>query len=395
MLRDNVSESNRGRADFSPTSLTDVEIQSRRMRISLADGHAAQYDQPYWIETVRRLPEYEATAAGMLDREAEGLYVERFMELFRQPEGLGLNMKILPNASWAIDTVMTLAVRRQWRVALIEPAFDNLFLYARERGVPIVPVHEQRLRGDGVGALEGLDVDLLFLVTPNNPTGFTIQTAMLIEIAEWCARSRTTLAIDASFRAYDTTGADHYAILRDAGCSFVVIEDTGKTWPTRERKASIVSCSNDLKRDLNEICEIHVLGWSSPILVMLADLATRFTTIGLEHALWAPVRRNREIIRAAVGGTFVRPAAEAVESTLPLEWLEILDDRCDDHAVMRACAKRGLGVLPGRHFHWATLRSNAPVGSRFFRVSLLKDQQTIETGAALLRETLLTIATEG
>lgn len=388
------SKNGREKADRSKLiaalSLTDVEIASRNsLKVSMADGHAAQYDASWWKETVKLLPEFEAQAAKLVDREAEIEYRDSFMHLFGQHGGIGQDFKILPNASWSIDVVMTLAARRRWKIQLIEPCFDNLFLYARERGLETVPLDEQNLRSDGADAID-TTCDMVVLVSPNNPTGFTLNEGMFREIAAFCARSRITLAIDASFRAYDLSGADHYTILQEEGCSYVVIEDTGKTFPTRERKASIVTCSNDLKRDINEICEIHVLGWSSPILLMLTHLVKKFAEMGLDKALRNHVGSARTMVRNAIAGSMLRPAKSAMNSVLPVEFIEILDDRFSDIELMEHLRQMDLGVLPGRHFFWST--ADTTPNDRFIRISLLKEMKLVTMGAKLLSQGARSIA---
>lgn len=371
-------------------SLTFVEVSTRndpKILYPLADGHADQVDARYWKEAIELLPTFEKAAAKMRDREAELLFRERSMDLFGQSGADDdINFRVLPNASLAIDVAMTMCARRGWNVLLLQPVFDNLALYAKERGVDVSPLDEAALRQYGADAVDTVTADVVFLVSPNNPTGLTLDEGTLTAIAEKCARDRTTLAIDASFRAYDTFGADHYAVLREAGCSWIVIEDTGKVLPTAERKASIISCSNDLKADINQICELHVLGWSRPILVMLAHLFGHFQAVGLEEAIHGRIRLARGLVRKAVAGTFVRPAPIAIDSTLPVEWLEILDDRYDDLAIAECLAQQGLGVLPGRHFYWA---GNDEANRRFIRISLLKDEALVKKAAERLRSALL------
>ena len=208
-------------------SLTSVEVSTRNdpdIEYPVADGHADQTDAWYWKEAVELLPSFEEIAAGLRDREAEELFRAQSMELFGQSgAGVDINFRILPNASLAIDVAMTAFARREWNVLLMEPVFDNLALYGKERGVYEWPLDEAALRQYGADAVDTATADVVFLVSPNNPTGFTLDEETLTAIAQKCARDRTTLAIDASFRAYDTSGANHYAILREAGCSWICL----------------------------------------------------------------------------------------------------------------------------------------------------------------------------
>ena len=381
--------------DPLPSSLTEVEIFSRnssQILYPLADGHAGQYDEPWWKSTVNKLPAFDLQAAKLSDREAEKSFFKSFNRLFNQFGAQEFqNYKVLPNASMSIEVMMGVAKRRNMSVMLLEPCFDNLYRYGLEKGISIQSLPEDDLFQKGIDAVDTQRVDFLMIVSPNNPTGCTLDSQLLKQLAEQCARDRVTLVIDASFRAYDTTGADHYSIVKEAGCSWAIIEDTGKTWCTRERKASILSCSNDLKKDVNEIVEIHVLGWSTPILCMLTHLADTFENIGLDKALRQRVSHSRALIRKAIGGTILRPATVALNSTLPVEWIEVLDDRFDDLAIVKHLTNYGIGVLPGRHFYFSNAARSSKPAKQFIRVSLLKEQNMLESAAAELRRALLEI----
>lgn len=81
---------------------------------------------------------------------------------------------IAPTASSSIDIVAAYMASEGVRVGLITPAFDNLNLMMRRRGVDVTPVPEaefldlDRLRERVVRERVGC----VFLVSPNIPTGF-------------------------------------------------------------------------------------------------------------------------------------------------------------------------------------------------------------------------------
>ncbi len=383
---DKLSAQRNGRPITS--SLTSVEVLSRNdLEFNVADGHMGFEDATWMSQFNELLVEVEAESKKLTDREAESIYISQFTRLFGQTKAIGANYKVLPSASLSIDVLMALANRRQWRVQLIHPCFDNLYHYAAERDIPLTPLSETDLCRDGADAVDTRH-GLVVLIDPNNPTGAFISQHAFREIARKCARARTTLALDCSFRAYHPQPYDHYAILQDEGVSYVVIEDTGKTLPTRERKTSLIVCSNDLKHDVNELCEIHVLGWCSPVILLCERLFARIEEVGLESALHAPILERRQQLRRALSGTFLRPAPEAMNSTLPVEWIEITDDRYSDEVLTAHLREEyGLGLLPGHHFFW---QSTGTI-DRFVRFTLLKDTSTFEVGAKLLRDAILNV----
>lgn len=374
------------------SSLTELEVLGRNtLPLPLGDGHAAQYDEAWFANVLPRLIEFEELASQITDRQAEEQYIDAFARLFNQSmvrnDQVIWPYKTQSNASRSIDNVMTLAGRRGWRCLMISPVFDNLYLYGTERRVNITPLPERELRAYGADAIDTKSYGLIFLVTPNNPTGYTLESQTLRDIARKCARERATLAIDASFRGYDESGADHYKILAEEGTSFIVIEDTGKLFPTRERKVSVISCSNDLKRDLHEIVEIDVLGPATPVVILCTYFLKEFQDLGLENAVRGRVRRARRAIRNELAGTILRPARVSINSTLPVEFIEIMDDRFNDLDVVQRLQQRGLGTLAGRFF-WQT-QADREANNRYIRLSLLKEERLFASAMEVLRGSLM------
>lgn len=374
-------------------SLTEHEVRARNspgILAALADGHAAQYDEGFIAAAWERMPEFARNAATIRDYEADDAFRTAYMNLTGQFFGLKHPFKLQPHATASIGNVMALCKLRRWRLQLLEPAFDNIALKARELGVELLPLPEEQLLAEGERMIDTETCDAVMLVAPNNPTGVEFPILLLERIAARCAEHGLTLIIDASFRAYDGSRADHYAIVEKAGCSWIIIEDTGKLLATHELKASLISCSRGLRRDLFEIVEVDVLGVSKVTLQLLTHLLLELQSRGLEVTVHRRVQEARQLIREACRGTILRPARGAEKSTLPVEWLEITDDRYDDNAIVAHLAHHGLAALPGRQFFWSSAGELRP-RSRYIRLSLLKPRTTIETGVRILRSAILAL----
>src|SRR4029077_18285200 len=110
--------------------------------------------------------------------------------------------------------------------------------------------------------------DALFLVDPNNPTGFTLTgTAQneeltkkgFLEVFRYAKDYKKLLIFDFCFASFLLPGTELgifeiYKELEDSGVSYITIEDTGKTWPLQDAKVAIVKTSKDLH---DEIYNIH------------------------------------------------------------------------------------------------------------------------------------------
>ncbi len=103
--------------------------------------------------------------------------------------------------------------------------------------------------------IQNKKLDALFMVNPNNPTGFVIDAAMMKNIVVLCCRLNIILILDTSFRFCHKTAIDEYALLVEKGASFIVLEDTGKQWPTLDAKASLLSYSKNLAQEIRAIYE--------------------------------------------------------------------------------------------------------------------------------------------
>jgi aspartate/methionine/tyrosine aminotransferase len=366
-------------------NLTEYEIDTLPQTYNLTDGHAFRR----WSAAEEAIIDRSAQLFKNHNRrqqvEIEREYVRDFARLARQTwdeDALGHLMCF--TASMAFEIIANYLRLNQLSLALIEPCFDNLAdIFARHQ-VPMRPVPDALLEAPNDAfqrALTAIDSDAICLVTPNNPTGTTLVEGNLRSLLNFCKEQRKLLILDNCFRAFLPRHLvyDQYRLVLDAGIDVVLIEDTGKTWPSSEIKAPFfaVSRSGGL---FNRIYDIYTdfLLHISPVAIRLMHEFIRLSAQDDMAFVHEVVRVNRQSLYDYLAGTFLAPRERPFAS---VAWLQI-------HHSLKALElkqlldEQGVFVLPGNHFFWHDRRQ----GDQFIRVALARDADVFREAAALLGE---------
>lgn len=356
-------------------NLTQEEVDALPFDHNLSDGHAFRSWTTAESAIIAESARFFAESDRRLGRQAESEYIRRYLGLGAQsyiPEYFtGL---MCYSASMAVEIVANVLRLRGLSVALIEPCFDNIADILLRHRIPLQPFPETVLT-DGTAALESLletlTADVIFLVSPNNPTGTVVGEAAFKRIVEYCVAEEKLLVLDGCFRVYlsDEQVYDHYGILADSGIDCVVIEDTGKVWPAAELKAPFFCVSPRL---VGAVVGIHAdfLLHLSPFTVRLI---TEFVSLAeADHGRYLReiVARNRTLFQRAIPGSFLRTDDT---QKLGLAWLEVVADGLDGERVRVLLAERGVHVLSGERFYW----SSPELGRRHLRMALLRDPDIV------------------
>lgn len=350
-------------------NLTELEIDVLGTLHNLADGHAYRSLSDGESAVVDSAAELLRGADRRRQAEIERDYLTTFFGLAGQTFAPGAMRSFFCfTASSAIEAIANHLRIEAASVALVEPCFDNLSDILQRHGVELVPLAEEcfdcpRELGE---RLEASRPDAVFVVSPNNPTGRRLGPEGLAALIEHCARYGATLILDACFRFYLEADEvyDQYRMLIHSDIDWIVIEDTGKTWPTAEIKAPFFSVSPRLAESISHIYSDFLLHVSPFALRLLNGFLAAASADALEAVL-APVRENR---RALSGSIVDSPLADAGVAPTSLAWLRI-EAPVSATEVTRSLARGGVHVLPGDRFHW----SDPGRGSRYLRVALARD----------------------
>ena len=373
--------------------LTQHEIRALRTQFNLADAHTHQRQSAAQHDIVKRLPELWYEAEEGLQAEFEQRFVEAFYRLHRQPTALAKNKSMLAYAA-SISTMVVGMYLKQHRmgVTLIEPCFDNLYDVLSNIGVPLYPLDEAALHDpDRIYAelQRRVRSDALFLVDPNNPTGFSLLRhgrRGFEEVVRFCVDHDKLLIIDFCFAAFtlldpELARFNVYALLEESGVRYLTIEDTGKTWPVQDAKASLITMSDDIREEVYNLHTSVLLNVSPFVLNML----TRYIEDSQADGL-ASVRdvldANRVAIRNTLDGTVLSHQEPIVPTSVA--WARIEHPELTASELQRRLYAEGVYILPGRYFFW----SQPDRGESFVRFALAREPEMFSAAMTRLRKVL-------
>lgn len=364
-------------------NLTQFEYLALNSPLNLADGHARQELTPGQVAIVDELPSLWADSVKRPVDEVEAEAHRAYFELLGQHCYPGTQSRLLScySSSVAMEIFARSLATVTGSIMLVHPTFDNIPDILRGVGLRLVPVEEPELHGDGITDAQLRDVGCLFVTTPNNPTGRVMTRETLARLAARCAEHDVVLTLDTSFRGFDTDAHyDHYEVLEASGCRWVVIEDTGKLWPTLELKIGWLAFSQDVGLPLPEIYSDILLGVSPLVLSMVRRFSEDAAGGGLEQ-LHEFIATNRAIVREHLDGlpgvTLPYPDSRASVELIDLGPRSAV-------GVWSALREYNVYALPGEKFHWA----NPAEGSNRLRLALSRPADSVLTAAKALRAVL-------
>lgn len=391
-------------------ALTEIEALGLASKHDLANGHASQELSQSQQRIIENLPSLWQVAASTRAATAATNFKDAFSKLAATPSlNLYGHFKICPTASNSIDVVATWLAENNLHTALIEPTFDNLYLILKRRGVQLTSLPEHALHepvapcGNDESIFSGdassnpvlvdtgeagnfrqilKDVDAVFLVNPNNPTGRVLSQEQFTRIVEWCAVNRKVLILDNTFRFFVPQTYDTYQILLDSAVTFLSIEDTGKVWPTQEIKASLLFTSANIIREIDVIYDEIFLCHSNFALVVLGEFLADASARGLDQSVWQGVRARRQMFRQVLNTDILQIHPHSKLSTISVEWVCINSEFTSDVELVEHFKQQNLILLPGRQFYW---NSRGKQGTtNMARFALLKSQAEFNSALNVL-----------
>ena len=372
-------------------NLTAYEIASLPKVFNLTDGHAFRRWDSAEQQIIDSSPNLFKSTDRRMQPEIERAYVRDFCRLARQSwDENAFAYLMCFTASMAFEIVANYLRLRRLRLTLLEPAFDNLADIFRRHEIPLTPVSDLVMEApndDFERWLAAIDTEAICLVTPNNPTGVTLTAENLRRLARFCRINGKLLILDACFRAYLPRNEvyDQYRILAEEDVDCVVVEDTGKTWPTAEIKAPFFAISR--RRELfSNLFDMYTdfLLHVSPVGVKLMH---EFIRLSIEDDLASvrqPIEDNRRVLTRCLEGTWLTPTERPFQS---VAWLRI-DYPQTASELKRRLDESGVFVLPGDYFYW----SNPSLGEKYIRVALARDPDIFAEAAERLGEVCRKVA---
>ncbi|MET1069840.1 MAG: pyridoxal phosphate-dependent aminotransferase [Pseudomonas prosekii] len=374
--------------------ITQHEISALKTRFNLADAHTHQDQSLTQQKIVDSLPELWYRAQGQTQYKSEQEFIKAFFTFHGQEHALKRHDEIylVYAASVAMHITATYLRKRDMSVGLIEPCFDNLHDLLKHMEVPLSPLDESLFRSakDVYANLQtaAAKVDAIFLVDPNNPTGtsmFANGAQTFMEVARYCRDHGKLLILDFCFAAFIKTAGgsrvDAYAILDEIGTQYIIMEDTGKTWPLQDTKCATIMSSRALNADIYSIVTSVLLNVSPFILNVVTQYINDSSDDDFE-SVRSVLDINREAAQKHLHGNFLKYLTPMVETSVA--WFEILRDGVSADDLQAYLMNYDVYVLPGKYFFW-----NKPqTGQKYIRLALARKPEefklAVETIAVAL-----------
>lgn len=363
--------------------LTTDEFAGLGRSFNIADAHArANPSASEDARVIRMLPTIFDEARRVSAREADIRGASAFAAVSCQPTSDPDQALPVYASSIAIEIIANVLCVSKKKVILIEPTFDNIPDILKRNRIQVNAIRIDTADGYLVSLLEGLAHckrgDVLFIVSPNNPTGQTIAADELKELCNMCALLGVDLIIDASFRLFEEKACyDHYSILQDSAIGYMCIEDSGKYWPSLDVKLAYIYCSDSWRQQVKFVYDDFLLNVSPFISLIVEAYSKLYLERGLSE-LRAPISINRAILRNIIkdGGANLTLPFESSSVSVELVRLPASSAR----EVVEDCRLRDVSVLSGQAFYWADKES----GNDLLRVALFRDSRMFGEASRLL-----------
>jgi aspartate/methionine/tyrosine aminotransferase len=278
------------------------------------------------------------------------------------------------SASAAIDIVGKLLLTSgRIRVGLIEPTFDNLALILCRLGISLIPLREDL--GSILRQVDHDELDAVFLVLPNNPSGWSLNESEILELDKACSRAGLPIIIDQSFRAFEDPNLDGIH-LDDRSSTFIVIEDTGKTWPSGELKVgTLLTNSDSTRHQLETLVEEITLNVAPFTFAFITELIKYEQITG---------RRSRDAVRSNLQWLQDQALLQTSQARYPMSVL-VIPTLIGGHEKAAQLLLHDTSVLPIGQFYWSQ-----ETNPRAIRIALYRHedafQSTVERISHLLFE---------
>ncbi|WP_338439235.1 aminotransferase class I/II-fold pyridoxal phosphate-dependent enzyme [uncultured Aquabacterium sp.] len=374
--------------------ITQHEIAALKTRYNLADAHTHQRQSPTQRAIVESLPSIWYEAENHSQYASEQAFIEAFYRFHGQQHALKRsdNIYLVYAASIGMHITATYLQKTKARVGLIEPCFDNLPDLMKHMQVSLSPLPEHLFKAaEGVYANLAVwtkDLDAIFMVDPNNPTGFSLFNPgpeAFKEVVRFCVDHDKLLILDLCFAAFLMTSGqprcDIYEILENSGVRYIAMEDTGKTWPLQDAKCATLLASQNINDDIYPIVTSVLLNVSPFVL----RLITRYIEdSGKDN--FASVRNlldvNRECARDHLDSPYLKYCEPQIKSSVA--WFEIQDPKQRADELQAYLLEDEIYVLSGKYFYW----NNPEQGQRYIRIALAREAGLFSDAMKAIKKSL-------
>ena len=364
------------------TSLTQMQLLGVASDTNVAEGYPRFAPTPSQQSIIDHFPRLHAEAYRTPYPQLESRAHAAFFHALGQrsaPIGSGRILSFY-SSTVATDVVAGTLAQVGKRIALVNPIIDCIPALLRHRGLELVPVSERRLGGpDPLAGLD--DLDAVMTANPNNPTGAHLGAPALRRLADACRERDAVLVIDSCFRAFDArTQYDSYAVLDASGCEYVVVEDTGKLWPTGGVKLGFLVFSAKNRLAIGEVAA-DILLTAPPFSVAVVEQFALDMGRGGLATLQGRIAGNRRMLGEELAAHGL--ALADGDSRVSVSRVD-LPRGTSGTRLWGQLLRLGVHSVPCRPFYWA----RPSVGERYLRIALAREPEVVQRAARAVAEAI-------
>ena len=376
--------------------ITQHEIEALTYEYNLADAHTHQSQSPTQQEIVKLLPKIWYNSEKKKQVESEERFIETFFRVQKQPTALKTPTLLVYAASIGMVITANYLMKKNLSVALYEPCFDNLRDIMQHMQIKMETLREEWFHDPTTlydNLKKNVRADAVFIVDPNNPTGFTLFSfgkQAYKELIRYAKDYNKLLIFDFCFASFmlpdrNLDVFDVYEMLEASEVLYIAMEDVGKTWPLQDAKVALIKTSKDVYPDVYNIHTAYLLNVSPFILNLVTEYILDSEQDGFS-SVYDLLERNRNIAIKELDGSILELQKSA--SKVSVAWCKITDPSIDASELQEAILKEGVYVLPGRYFFW----NNPEEGERFIRIALARNTDMFQAAMKKIRKALDTYA---
>lgn len=373
--------------------ITQHEIEALKFEYNLADAHTHQSQSPSQKKIVERLPElwFEAEKTKQYDMEQK--FIKTFFRVQGQYKALEPNNALLVYAaSIAMVITANYLLKKKISIALMEPCFDNIHDILKHMQIKMEPLKEEWFYDENriyENLEKNVKADSLFIIDPNNPTGFTLfakTKKSYQELLRFAKNKNKLLIFDFCFASFMLPDVnldvfDLYELLEESSVSYVAIEDTGKTWPLQDTKAALIKCSQDIYPEIYNIHTSYLLNVSPFILNLLTEYILDSEKDNFA-SVYDLLSKNREIAKKELLESLLE--LQEPKAKVSVAWFKIKNPKITATELQKTILAEGVYVLPGTYFFW----SDHKKGEQYIRIALARNTEMFKSAIKLVRSAL-------
>ncbi|MEM7162045.1 MAG: methionine aminotransferase [Bacteroidota bacterium] len=319
-----------------------------------------------------------APMAGLLElRQALSSKIEHIYSRNYNPES---EITITAGATQAIYTALGAIVRPKDEVIIFSPAYDcyapAIELYGGR--VVEVPLKTPNYTIDYDLLAEYLSerTRAIILNSPHNPTGTVFSKEDLAEVAGLLEGTNTLVISDEVYEHIVFEGA-HYSACQIDGLSdrSFVVSSFGKTYHNTGWKMGYCYAPKGLMSEFRKVHQYNVFCVNRPFQHAFAEFMRQDKSYS---GLSAFYKTKRDFFLDQLAGSRLRPLDCNGTYFLLLEY-EGLSTKSDLEYAKELCTERGIATIPLSPFY------SEPPNTKVLRICFAKDEETLRSGAKILK----------